>query len=275
MSRLLFCGDIVGRSGREVLLAYLPQLRQDLALDWVIVNGENSAAGFGITAQLADEFLKVGVDAITTGNHIWDQRSIVPYLAQQPRLLRPLNCPPQSPGQGYVILEKPGHKRLMVVNVMARLFMEPFLDDPFRALETLLAKNPLNEGGLGSIVVDFHGEATSEKAAFAYFFDGKVSLVVGTHTHVPTADGRILPKGTAFQTDIGMCGDYDSIIGMTKETAIPKLFKRGPTERMVAASGPGTLSGVVVDIHEKTGLACRLEPIIIGPFLKNHIPTMS
>lgn len=271
MARLLFCGDIVGRSGGEAVLKELPSLIKKYQLDWVVINGENAAAGFGITADISRELLAVGVDAITTGNHIWDQRSIVAYMSQEPRLLRPLNYPPHTPGHGYVLLEKPGVKQLLVINVMGRLFMEPFLDDPFRAVEEVLTRFSLKDSQIGMIVVDFHGETTSEKTAFAHHFDGRVSLVVGTHTHVPTADTRILSKGTGYQTDIGMCGDYDSVIGMTKETAVPKMLKKGLTEKLTPALGPATLSGVIIETDAITGLATSIHPLIIGPHLINRL----
>lgn len=266
------CGDIVGRSGRDVVIDTIPKLKNQLNLDWIIVNGENAAAGFGITPTISQDLFNCGVDVITTGNHIWDQRNIVAYINQEARLIRPLNYAPQTPGQGYVILEKPYLKRLMVINVMGRLFMEHYLDDPFRAVEDLLLKHPLSHDLMGSIIIDFHGEATSEKIIFAHYFDGKVSAVMGTHTHVPTADGRILSEGTAFQTDLGMCGDYYSVIGMSKETAIPKMLKKGPTDRLTPAKGPATFSGVIMEIDNKTGLALKIEPVIIGPHLQNRIP---
>lgn len=269
MTKIFMGGDIVGRAGRTAFFEALAHIRRTHEPDWIVVNGENAASGFGITESIAKELFDHGVDAITTGNHVWDQKNIVSYIAQEPRLLRPLNFPPQTPGYGSVILEKPGMKRLMVANVMARLFMEPFLDDPFRAFESVLQKTPLRDASMGGIVVDIHGETTSEKAVFAHYFDGRVSAVVGTHTHVPTADARILPKGTAFQTDLGMIGDYDSVIGMEKETAIPKMIKKGPSERLKPALGAATVCGALITLDDK-GLAVDIRSLIMGPHLHNR-----
>jgi metallophosphoesterase (TIGR00282 family) len=268
--RLLFCGDLVGRSGRDVVVERLPGLRRDLALDLVVANGENAAGGFGITQKICDELYKAGVDCITTGNHVWDQKETTGFIGSDPRLLRPINFPAGTPGKGSGIYQTARGKKVLVANVMARLFMDP-LDDPFQAAEQLLRAHKLG-GNVDAILIDFHGEATSEKMAMGHFLDGKVSLVVGTHTHVPTADHTILPGGTAYQTDAGMCGDYDSVIGMEKATPIARFTKKMPTERLAAAMGPATLCGIFVETDDVTGLARRVEAVRVGGRLSQTLP---
>src|SRR4029079_1517056 len=216
--RVLFCGDIVVRAGRDVVIREVPLLRQKQAIDFVIVNGENAAAGFGITARICADLHQAGVDCITTGNHVWDQKEIISYIAQDKRLLRPVNCPPGTPGWGRNLFETVKRKKVLVINVMLRLFMDA-LDDPFRAVDEELARHVLGRTA-DFILVDMHGEASSEKQVLGHHLDGRVRAVLGTHTHVPSADCWILPRGSAYQTDVGMCGDYDSIIGMKKETAM-------------------------------------------------------
>lgn len=270
--RVLFCGDIVGRSGRDALLKHLPALKESFKIDWIVVNGENAAAGFGITPSICEDLFDMQVDVITTGNHAWDQRQIVDYIKIEPRLLRPANYPKETPGQGIGRYKKDGVKDLVVVNVMTRLFMDP-LDDPFSTVKDALSPFKLGKS-LGGIVVDAHGEASSEKAALAYYLDGSVSLVTGTHTHVPTSDTRILPGGTAFQTDAGMCGDYNSIIGMDKEIAIKKFTSKLPSGRLTPATGEGTVSGILVDLND-AGLTERVCPIIVGGILQQRTPSFS
>lgn len=262
--KILFCGDIVGRSGLEVVEACVPQLCQELSIDFVIANGENAAHGFGITPKICQDLYKIGVDVITTGNHVWDQKEIIPYIDQDKRLLRPLNFPAGTPGQGYTIMPNRKGKDVLVINAQAQLFMEA-LDDPFAAVDVLLKKYPLGKGSIQAIFLDFHGEATSEKIAMAHFCDGRISAVVGTHTHVPTADAQIFPQGTAYQTDAGMCGDYyNSVCGMEKTALILKFTRKLPTEPMQAAQGPGTLCGVLVETNDDTGLAQSISPIRLG-----------
>lgn len=266
--RILFCGDIVGRSGREAVEKYVPELRQRHNLDGVIVNGENAAHGFGITTTICQELFRAGVDCITLGNHSWDQKEIMTFIQNEKRLVRPINYPAATPGRGLTLIETPRGHKVLVINVMGRLFMEA-LDDPFQAVEEALKRFTLG-ANVNAIVLDVHAEATSEKAAFGHIFDGRVSLVVGSHTHVPTADERILPRGTAYQTDAGMCGDYNSIVGMDKEIPIFKFVRRmPPPERMKPASGPGTLCGIMVDLDDKTGLAKGVQRICLGPHLVN------
>jgi metallophosphoesterase (TIGR00282 family) len=261
--KILFCGDIVGRSGRDVIEEHIPRICQELDIDFVIVNAENAAHGFGISKGICQDLYKIGVDVITTGNHIWDQKDIISYIDQDKRLLRPINYPPTSPGRGHTIIPNRKGKDVLVINAQARLFMES-LDDPFPAVDALLKKFPLGSGSIGAIILDFHGEATSEKMAMGHFCDGRASLVVGTHTHIPTADAQILPQGTAYMTDAGMCGDYNSVVGMEKTVPILKFTKKMPTDRMQPAQGPGTLCGVFVETDDATGLAKSIHPIRVG-----------
>jgi 2',3'-cyclic-nucleotide 2'-phosphodiesterase len=271
--RILFCGDIVGRSGRDVVLKEVPRLREELKLDFVVVNAENAAHGFGMTPKICDELLSKGIDCITSGNHMWDQREIIPYIDREKRLVRPLNFPPKSPGQGVVCITTPKGQNVVVINIMCRLFMAP-VDDPFQVIESALSRYQLGNNA-HAIIVDVHGEASSEKISLAYVCDGRVSLVVGTHTHVPTIDTRVLEKGTAFQTDAGMCGDYNSVTGMEKEIPIFKFQRQMPSSnKMQPAQGPGTLCGTFVETDDQTGLAKRIEPVRIGPILPNHIPSL-
>jgi metallophosphoesterase (TIGR00282 family) len=260
--RLLYLGDIVGRSGRDAVVKEMPRLRKELALDFVVVNGENAAHGFGLTLKLAEELFKCGIDCLTNGNHVWDQREFIGQIDRDPRLLRPRNYPPGTPGRGANEYAVSGGRKVLVVNVMGRLFMDP-LDDPFQAVEAELAKVRLGST-VAAIVVDVHAEASSEKQAMAHSLDGRVSLVVGSHTHVPTADTQILEKGTAFQTDAGMCGDYDSVIGMRKGTPVQRFTRKLPTEKLEPADGPATICGILVETDDRTGLAKSAAPLRIG-----------
>lgn len=266
--RILFVGDIVGRPGRDIALEKLPFLKSHLNLDWIIVNAENAAGGFGITEEICHDLYDVGTDVITTGNHVWDQKEILTYIDTDDRLLRPLNFPEGTPGRGLNVFKKDGVKDLLVTNVMTRLFMDA-LDDPFSTLKNNLAFFALGQDNIGAIVVDVHGEANSEKMALGHFLDGKVSLVVGTHTHIPTADAQIFPMGTAYQTDAGMTGDYDSVIGMEKKGATLRFTRKIYDVRLTPAKGPGTLCGVFVETNDETGLAVKVKPIRIGARLEN------
>lgn len=259
--RLMLCGDVVGRAGREVIVAHLPRLRHELRIDFIAVNGENAAHGFGITDKICAEFYAAGVDVITSGNHVWDRREIIAYIDGDPRLLRPVNFPPGTPGRGHGIFRLADGREILVVNAMARLFMDA-IDDPFAAVDRLLGAHPL--GAVSAILVDFHGEATSEKMSMGHFCDGRASAVFGTHSHVPTADYRILEKGTAYMTDVGMCGDYDSVIGMRKQGSVQRFVRKMPGERLEAADGPATLCAVLVETDDATGLARRIAPLRIG-----------
>ncbi|HEX5455569.1 MAG TPA: TIGR00282 family metallophosphoesterase [Stellaceae bacterium] len=267
---ILLCGDVVGRAGRAAIKEHLPRLKRDLAIDLAIVNAENAAAGFGLTARLAGELYEAGADILSTGNHVWDQRELIASIDGDPRILRPANFPPGAPGAGWRLNPFAGGQAVLVVNLMGRLFMEP-LDDPFAGLEALLARYKL--GGGTAIVVDFHGEATSEKMAFAHFADGRVSAVIGTHTHVPTADHQILPGGTAYLSDAGMCGDYDSVIGMEKAPSVRRFVTKMPAEKKAKpADGEATLCGVFLAIDPADGLARRIEPVRVGGRLAPHLP---
>ena len=268
---LLFIGDIVGKPGRDVVVAELPRLRERLKLDCVIANGENAAGGFGLTRAIADEFFGVGVDVITTGNHWADQREIYGVVEAEDRILRPVNYPRGTPGRGANLYALPGGGSILVINVMGRVFMDA-LDDPFAAVERELSACPLGEGA-DAILVDVHAEATSEKMAMGHFCDGRASLVVGTHTHAPTADAQILPGGTAFQSDAGACADYDSVIGMDKQEPLRRFTTKMPGSRYTPATGPATLCGVFVQTGEK-GLASRIEPVRIGGRLSPALPTL-
>ena len=270
--RILFLGDIVGRSGRDAVGAALPGLRRDLALDLVVVNAENASHGFGLAPEMARALFAAGADVLTLGNHAWDRKEIIPYIEEEPRLIRPLNYPPGTPGRGAVVVDVPGGRRALVVQAMGRLFME-LLDDPFRAVQAELAKHRLGgPGGVQAAIVDFHAEATSEKQAMGHSFDGRASLVIGTHTHVPTADARILPGGTAYQTDAGMCGDYDSVIGMQKGGASLRFWRKVPAERLAPAEGEATICGLFVETDDATGLAVRTAPLRMGGGLPAAMP---
>ena len=269
--RILFLGDVVGRSGRDAVARHLPDLRARLAPDLVVINAENAAHGFGLTPEIARALFAAGADVLTLGNHAWDRREVIPYIEGEPRVLRPLNYPPGTPGRGAGVFGV-GQQRVLVVNAMGRLFMEP-LDCPFRTIEALLESHGLGRT-VQAIVIDLHAEATSEKAAFAHRFDGRVSLVVGTHTHVPTADWRILPGGTAFQSDAGMCGDYDSVIGMQKDASASRFVRRLPAERLAPAEGEATVCGVFVETDDATGLARWLAPVRVGGVLAPTLPAL-
>lgn len=271
--RFAFFGDIVGKTGRKAVEAHLPEIRERLELDFVVINAENAAAGFGITERIAEQLFGMGADVLTLGNHAWDQREALTYIDREPRLLRPANYPVGStPGKGANLFETPKGQRILVMNVMGNLFMET-LDDPFAAVERELAGAPLGAVA-DAVIVDVHAEATSEKNAMGVFCDGRASLVVGTHTHVPTSDTRILPGGTAYQTDAGMCGDYDSVIGMDKEEPLRRFTTRMRTARFEPATGEATLCGVFVETDDATGLARRVEPIRAGGQLAESIPNL-
>jgi metallophosphoesterase (TIGR00282 family) len=261
--KILFCGDIVGRSGREAVVSHVPDLRRELDLDFVIVNGENAAHGYGITGKICEELFASGVDVITGGNHSWDKAEIIPLMDHDSRMLRPLNYPPATPGRGANVFTVGGGLKVKVVNVMTRLFME-LLDDPFPAVQRELPPAEPKKAGLDAVIVDVHGEATSEKMALGHVCDGRASLVVGTHTHVPTADTMILSGGTGYQSDAGMCGDYDSVIGMQKQGAIGNFLRRMPRERLGPAEGEATLCGVFLETDPKTGLARKVAPVRRG-----------
>ncbi|MGB9369690.1 MAG: TIGR00282 family metallophosphoesterase [Xanthobacteraceae bacterium] len=268
--RLLFVGDVVGRSGRAAVTERLPVLRRDWKLDCVIVNGENAAGGFGITEAIYTEMIDAGADAITGGNHSWDQREALVFIERAPRLVRPLNYPPGTPGRGMVLFETASGARVLVINLMGRVFMDP-LDDPFALAERELSACAL-KAAADAIVVDMHCEATSEKQGMGHFCDGRASLVVGTHTHVPTSDHRVLPGGTAFITDVGMTGDYDSVIGMNKAEPLHRFVRRISSGKFEPALGPATFCAVAVETNDATGLATRIAPVRLGGKLQEARP---
>lgn len=267
--RLLFIGDVVGRSGRAAVVHQASALRARWNLDFVIVNGENAAGGFGLTESILEDFIAAGVDAVTLGNHAFDQREALVFIERQPRLVRPANYPPGTPGRGAAVVENAKGARLLVINLMGRIFMQA-LDDPFAALDRELSACPLKEA-CDAVVIDAHAEATSEKAALGHFADGRASLVVGTHTHVPSADHRILPGGTGFITDVGMTGDYDSVIGMEKDEPLRRFTRSIPSGRFEPATGPATLCAVAVELGAD-GLAKAIAPVRIGGLLEPAEP---
>ncbi len=267
--RILYCGDLVGKPGRQVLQDNLPRLREELKLDFVLVNGENAAHGFGITAKICKELYSQGADAITTGNHVWDQREILSYIESDPKLIRPMNYPAGTPGRGAQVYTTAKGRKVLVMQVLGRLFMDA-MDDPFAAIDRELTKYRLGST-VDAILVDIHAEATSEKFSMGHFLDGRVSMVVGTHTHIPSADAQILPGGTAYQTDVGMCGNYNSVIGMKKEVAIARFTKKVPGNRLEPSEGEGTLCAVYIETDDRTGKATKISPVRVGPRL---IPIM-
>ncbi len=268
--KVLFLGDVVGRSGREVVLRRLPELRRQLALDFVVVNGENAAAGFGLTAKIADAFFDAGADIITTGNHVWDRKEMIDHIVDEPRLLRPLNLPPGAPGRGLADVLTDDGRRVVVAQAMGQLFMDP-LDNPFTKLDEALADIELGHNA-DCVLVDFHADITSEKMAMGQFLNGRASLVVGSHSHVPTADTQILSAGTAYQTDAGMCGDYDSIIGMEITEPLRRFTTKMRDGPFTAAAGPATLCGTYIETDDQTGQAVQAAPIRLEGRLAEQWP---
>ena len=270
---VLLCGDVMGRSGREMITSQVPNLIDKYNIELTVVNGENAAGGFGILPDHCKELFGAGTDVITTGNHVWRQKEIASYIANEPRLLRPYNYSnKETPGKGMAIAQTRSGKRVLVVNIMCQLFMNQIVDSPMYAMQSILDKYKIGNN-IDGIIVDLHGEATSEKMAFAQMFDGQISAVVGTHTHIPTADYRILNNGTAFQSDLGMCGDFDSVIGMDKKVPIANFLGKVNAGRMEAATGPGTLCGLLVELGDN-GLATAVNPVRIGANLSNTLPTV-
>ena len=265
--KILFLGDIVGISGCEALKKNLPGLIKIRKIDFVVVNGENAAdEGVGITEKICNEMFSCGVNVITTGNHVWDQKETLSHIEREHRLIRPENLVKPSPGRGFQIFNTKNGLKIGILNLMGNIFMKKS-DDVFVEAENFLKKNILKEN-YDFLVVDFHGEITSEKMAIGHFFDGKATLVVGTHTHVPTNDARILENGTGYQTDAGMCGDYNSVIGMDKYNSLNKFFKKGG-KKHYPAKGEASLCGVIVEANVENGLANKIENFIYGGDLKN------
>ncbi len=260
--KILLCGDIVGKSGRKSIEDNLPTLIKENEINFVIVNGENAANGFGITKKICEEFYSYGIDVITTGNHVWDQKEIIKHIEKDKRLLRPCNFAKGTPGNGFGVYQLKNNEKIIVINVMCRLFMDS-LEDPFKSVDELLdslvdkVDDPL-------IIIDIHGESTSEKMAIAHYFDGRVTAIFGTHTHVPTSDLQILEKGTFYQTDLGMCGDYDSVIGMKKEISVKRFTHKYLKPRLETAQGEGTLCGVLIEIDVIKKTVINFDQIILG-----------
>lgn len=273
--KLAFFGDVVGKPGRQAILDHLPDVRAQLGLDFVVVNAENAAGGFGLTESIAGEFFAAGADCLTLGDHAWDQREALTYIAREPRLLRPLNYPEvaDAPGKGAHLFVLPDGRRVGVVQAQGTVFMKQLLDNPFAAVDTALDGMPLSTVA-DAVIVDMHCEATSEKMAMGHHCDGRASLVVGSHTHVPTADHMILSGGTAYQSDAGMCGDYDSVIGMQKDNSVARFLTQLPGKRYEPALGEGTLCGTFVETDDASGLARCVEPIRVGGRLSELMPQL-
>jgi metallophosphoesterase (TIGR00282 family) len=269
--KLLYLGDVMGRTGRAAVAGRLPGLRADWGLDFVVVNGENATSGVGLSADHAKALLTAGADCVTLGDHAFDQKDMLAFIEADPRILRPINYARNAPGKGARVFEAKGGRKVLVAQVLGQVFMKRPFDDPFSAIDGVLRAHPL--GGVAqAAIVDIHCEATSEKMAMGHWCDGRASLVVGSHTHVPTADTQILGGGTAFQSDAGMCGDYNSVIGMDKLEPMRRFVTGMGKERFTPAGGEATLSGVYVETDDRTGLAKKVRMIRIGGRLQEAAP---
>lgn len=264
--KILFLGDVVGKSGRKQLFSLIDTIVSKFKIDFTIVNAENSAHGFGINPDIANKFFMYNIDVLTTGDHIWDQMTIKPYLQEESRILRPLNYKRHNDGNGYKVYTSKNGKKILVINLLGTLFMRDEIENPFITMDNLLKNYKLGQN-VDAIFVDFHAEATSEKMSLAHFLDGRVSAVIGTHTHIPTADSHILPNGTAFQSDAGMCGDFISSIGMKTDVSISRFLGEGEHTHLTPATEEATLCGVIIEIDDKSGLAKQIEPLRIGGVL--------
>ncbi|AUQ73872.1 metallophosphoesterase family protein [Phaeobacter piscinae] len=261
----------MGRAGRKAISEHLPQMRKDWRLDFVVVNGENASNGMGLNGDHAKALLDAGADCLTLGDHAFDQKDMLQAIEKEPRIIRPLNFAKNAPGRGYRLFNAPGGRKVLVVQALGQVFMKRAYDDPFGAVEAVLKSHP--RGGLAqAVIVDMHCEATSEKMAMGHFCNGRASLVVGTHTHVPTADAQILSGGTGYLTDAGMCGDYNSVIGMEKSEPMRRFLTGMPKNRFTPAEGPATLSGVFVDTDDRTGAAKSIRMIRVGGLLEEAAP---
>ncbi len=269
--RLLFLGDVMGRTGRDAIASQIPTLRRDWALDFIVVNGENATAGAGLSGAHAKTMLDTGIDCITLGDHAFDQKDMTTFIDSEPRILRPLNYARSAPGVGARLFHAARGKTVLVVQILGQVFMKKPFADPFGLVDKVLKSHRLGHGA-DAVVVDIHAEVTSEKMAMGHWCDGQASLVVGTHTHVPTGDCQILPKGTAYLTDAGMCGDYNSVIGMDKGEPLRRFITGMPKERFKPASGEATLSGVLVETDDATGLARTAAPVRLGGRLQPSVP---
>ena len=259
--KIIYCGDIVARAGREIVSENIAKLKKDFTPDVIMLNVENAAHGFGVTPGICRDFLARGADILITGNHFLNQRDIIPYLDECKVIVRPANIPPENPGRGHIIYELADGRRILVIQVLGRVFMEA-VDCPVQAIDAILQNYTLGRN-INAIFVDIHAEATSEKLSLGYYLDGKVSCVAGTHTHVPTADARILPQCTAYITDVGMCGNYNSILGFEPDAPINRLRRRYMEDRLIPAAGHGTLYAILVETDDATGLAKSIEQIKI------------
>ncbi|MFT5702694.1 MAG: metallophosphoesterase (TIGR00282 family) [Rickettsiales bacterium] len=273
--KILFCGDLVGRAGRKTVEKFVPKLKEELDLDLVIANVDNASGGFGVNKNACEDLIKIGVDVMTGGDHVWDQKETIGFINSQPKLLRPLNFPKHTPGNGYIVFTTKKHKKILVIHLLGQVFIKNNLNCPFEMVEDLLKHyqlktspsfaniNPNQSAKIlvDAIVVDMHAEATSEKMAMGKFLDGKVSMVVGSHTHIPTNDCHIMKQGTAYQTDTGMCGDYDSVIGMQEGVPIKSFLTKRRVGKMEPATGEATFCGVLAEIDENTGMAIKIEPL--------------
>ncbi|SCZ54194.1 hypothetical protein SAMN04488118_102257 [Epibacterium ulvae] len=269
--RILFLGDVMGRSGRQAITERLPQLRQDWRLDFVIVNGENASNGMGLSGDHAKSLLAAGVDCLTLGDHAFDQKDMLQFIENESRIVRPLNFAKGAPGRGYRLFNAPGGRKILVLQALGQVFMKRAYDDPFGSVEAVLKAHP--RGGLAqAVIVDMHCEATSEKMAMGHFCNGRASLVVGTHTHVPTGDAQILSEGTAYLTDAGMCGDYNSVIGMEKSEPMRRFLTGMPKGRFTPANGEATLSGVYIETDDRTGAATKVQMVRNGGLLQESTP---
>ena len=268
---MLFLGDVMGKSGRTAIAGRLPKLRADWGLDFVVVNGENASQGAGLTAEHAKLLLAAGADCLTLGDHAFDQKDMIPFIEQEPRILRPLNFSKVAPGRGAKVFEATQGRKVLVLQALGQVFMKRPFDDPFSAVEAVLKTHPLG-GAVQATILDIHAEASSEKMAMGHWADGQASLVVGTHTHVPTGDAMILDKGTAYQTDAGMCGDYNSVIGMEKLEPLRRFITGMSSARFEPAGGEATLSGVYVETDDKTGKATRVAMVRQGGRLQQAGP---
>lgn len=263
--KILFCGDVVGKSGRKVVLDLLPKLKSQMSLDMIVVNGENAAHGFGLMPRMFHEFISAGADVITMGNHTYDKKELFDTLDQEEFLIRPMNYPEGSVGHGFCIKKMPNGKRVAVIQFLGKLFMKPY-DNPFEMADRWIK----DHADLYDILlVDFHAEATAEKQAFGWFLDGKANLVVGTHTHLPTADARLLLHGTGYITDAGMCGDYNSVIGQKYQGAISRFLPDQKVQKLDPAEGIGTFCGVMIEVDDQTNKTIQICPVRIGPHLEN------
>lgn len=270
--RLLFLGDVMGRAGRAAVTEHLPRLRQDWRLDFVVINGENASNGMGLSGDHAKVLFDAGADCVTLGDHAFDQKDMLQFIEQDSRIVRPLNFAKNAPGRGHRLFNAPGGRKVLVIQALGQVFMKRAFDDPFGAVESVLKSHP--RGGLAqAIIVDMHCEATSEKMAMGHFCNGKASLVVGTHTHIPTGDAQIMEGGTAYLTDAGMCGDYNSVIGMDKAEPMRRFLTGMPKGRFTPATGEATLSGVYVETDDRTGAATRVEMVRQGGRLQQTGPT--